>query len=131
MGMHPKYTPEELLDKSVEYEEGWKSKGEIIPTLAGLAVHLKVSKECVSRWRKKEKYEKFDQLCARVQSEQELMLISGGLSKTYDASLSKLLLHKHGYSDRIETDNKHNHTVKKAPPVIQFVDDPEPTEVDE
>jgi hypothetical protein len=40
-----------------------------------------------------------------VEQNQELKLASGGLSNVFNANITKLLLSKHGYSDRQEVDH--------------------------
>lgn len=99
-GRPTKYTPE-LLEKAREYVDGaWKSEGDPIPMLCGLAVKCGITKECVSRWRKDADKAEFNQLCARVESEQERVLLQKGLTREHDNSLTKLLLMRHGYSDK-------------------------------
>lgn len=105
MAKPTRYTPE-LLAKAEEYINTWESLGDPVPMLCGLAVHCGIVKETVSRWRKEEGKEAFNQLCARVEAEQERVLLQKGLTRQHDNSLTKLMLMRHGYSDRIEQDVK-------------------------
>ena len=103
-GRPSKYT-KELLEQAQWYVDNWRETGEVVPTLAGMAIRCGVDKHTISRWRKDEKNKpEFCALCARVEQQQELLLISGGLTKSYDSGLAKLLLHKHGYSDKQEVE---------------------------
>ncbi len=104
VGRPTKYSPE-LLAKAEEYLTSWKKLGDVVPMLAGLACHLEVSKKAIEEWEKDDDKPEFARVCARVRVLQEQTLINKGLSRESDASLSKLLLMKHGYSDRQEVDH--------------------------
>ena len=111
IGRPTKYCPE-LLAKAQEYLEVWESI-DVIPMIAGLATYIGITKDTISRWEAEAKEEESDKLdfsdvCARVRQLQERALINKGLSRMSDASLSKLLLMKHGYSDRQEVDHTTN-----------------------
>jgi hypothetical protein len=73
-----------------------------LPNIGGLALHLGVNKDTVSDWRKK--YPEFSDIVDRLLIEQEQRLLNGGLSGTYNASISKLILTKHGYVEKSEVD---------------------------
>jgi hypothetical protein len=70
----------------------------------GLVIYQYGGTQRVQEWKKDEDKEEFRVLCARVMSMQQKELINMGLSRKTDASLSKLLLMKHGFSDRQEVD---------------------------
>lgn len=111
----------EILSKAQEYVEQWSYLGDAIPMLAGLCVHIGIAKETMQRWEaiglskeqreneihknECELYSQFSAICARVRVMQERVLINKGLTKESEASLSKVLLFKHGYSDRQEIDH--------------------------
>ena len=101
VGSPTKYTPE-FIEKAEEYAEKWEELGDPVPMLCGLAVHCGVTKETVSRYRKK--HDDFDQLCARVMAEQEKVLLQKGLTRKHDNSLTKLMLMRHGYNERTQVD---------------------------
>lgn len=104
-GRPSKYSPE-LLAKAQEYITQWKKIGDVVPMLAGLAAYLEIDKDTLQEWEKdKEGKLEFSAVCARVRVLQEQALINKGLSRESDASLSKILLMKHGYSDRQEIDH--------------------------
>ena len=102
-GAPSKYTPE-LLEKAWEYLASWRELEDPVPMLCGLASHCEITKECVSRWRKDERKAEFDQICARVELEQERQLIAKGLTRATDSGLTKLMLMRHGYSDHQKVD---------------------------
>lgn len=100
-GRPSKYT-EELLKRAEEYLRLWESLGHKIPSVAGLAVHLKVSRETIHTWAKEEEKERFSDIYRELLAIQELTLSNNGLSGDFNATISKLILTKHGYSDKVE-----------------------------
>lgn len=73
-----------------------------LPTIEGLAVYLDINKDTIYTWRKE--YEEFSDLIDKLLAKQANMLISKGLSGDYNTVIAKVLLTKHGYNDRVETD---------------------------
>lgn len=84
-----------------EYLETYTTQ---IPTKAGLSIHLGVCKATVEKWLKldqsDENVSQFVGLVNDLMSMQEIKLIDNGLLGDYQASMAKLLLTKHGYSDK-------------------------------
>ena len=79
------------------------------PSIAGLARYLGISRETVRLWAAEGESKDADPLNKEffgivedVLAEQEERLISKGLSGQYSPVLAKLLLHKHGYSDKTD-----------------------------
>lgn len=109
----------EHLRKALEYVDNWKEHG-AIPQIARLALHIGISKQTLYVWEKMPECSDLADVCARVRLMQEGSLIDGGLTRTYDSSLSKLMLMKHGYTDKQEID----HTTKgeKVAPSFGFVE---------
>lgn len=95
-----------------------------LPNIGGLALYLGVNKDTVNDWRKK--YPEFSAIVDRLLIEQEQRLLNGGLSGTYNASISKLILTKHGYNDSQQIthsgDENNPITIKRIERV--FVDNP-------
>lgn len=105
-GGRPTKHTEQLLEKAREYLSVYEDNGEVVPSIVGLALHCGISKNCVYDWAKDPNKKQFYDIARRVEHVQELKLASGGLSNLYNANITKLLLSKHGYSDRIEQDVK-------------------------
>ena len=104
VGRPTKYSPA-ILTAAREYCENWKELGDVIPMICGMANYIGIAKPTLEAWEKEDGKAEFSALCARVRAEQEQVLINKGLSRAADASLSKLLLRKHGYSDGQEIDH--------------------------
>ncbi len=84
-----------------EGEEGTLKKVNI-PSIAGLALYLNIARETVYDWR--DKYPEFSDILGHILAEQERRLISNGLSGAYNSNITKLVLGKHGYHDKQDTD---------------------------
>jgi hypothetical protein len=104
-GPATKYCPE-LLQAGEDYLENWKELGDAIPQLASLSLYVGASVESMNNWRKHPDKAEFNDLCHRILMAQQQELINRGLTKDHDASLTKLLLRKHGFTDGKEIDVK-------------------------
>lgn len=97
----------QLTGLSVKGTELYKSKFKVkIPTLEGLAYHIKVNKDTIQEWKKQHK--EFSVLIQELLNKQAQELISKGLSGDYNPTIAKVLLTKHGYREGtdITTDDK-------------------------
>lgn len=118
MGAPSKYTPE-LLEKAYEYAKTWKALGDPVPMLCGLACHCGIHKQTISKYRKE--HDEFDVLCARVEEEQERVLLTMGLTRKHDNSLTKLMLMRHGYNERTQVDTISSDGSMTPPSTIEIV----------
>jgi len=103
-GRPSKYTPE-LLKKAHEYADGAWQTDDAVPMIVGLALHCDISKQRVYEWMKDDDKAEFRDIALKVEQMQERYLSKGGLSNTFNANITKLLLSKHGYSDKQEVDH--------------------------
>lgn len=128
VGRPSDYT-EELLEKARDYVENYKSYGDPVPTVAGLCVEIGIHKSTAFDWAKQESKQEFSYLLRDIESEQERMLVKGGLADIFNMSITKMMLTKHGYSDKVEQ-NLTSSDGSMSPNIqINFVDPPtEPKE---
>ena len=77
-----------------------------LPTIEELAVVLEVTKETLYQWEGVKGKEELTDVLGKVREEQHRRLVSKGLSGEYNSTIAKLILHKHGYSDKQEVDQK-------------------------
>ncbi len=107
------YTPQ-MLDESLEYLNLFSLKQgereclvdqEVIPTIVGLCRYIKRSKSTVYSWLKDEDKGDFLDIVSAIEESQHISLVSGGLSGSYNPMITKLILSKHGYSEKTEVDN--------------------------
>ena len=103
-GRPSKYCPIETLAKTREYIRDYMSLGneEVIPTIAGLAFHLKVNRDTIYAWCKEEEKHEFSDIVAELMAKQEFVLINKGLKNETNPTITKLALTKHGYTDKAE-----------------------------
>jgi hypothetical protein len=73
-----------------------------LPSIEGLAVYLDINPDTIQDWVKDEKKKDFSVLIKKLKAKQAKMLIEGGITGRYNPIISKTLLSKHGYSERIE-----------------------------
>lgn len=99
----PRLLTPEMQDKAETYLAVWDQEGDVIPSIAGLALFLGVSRETVHTWR--HEFEAFSDTLSRLLSMQERITLNKGLTGDFTAPISKLVLHNHGYSDKAESTN--------------------------
>jgi hypothetical protein len=83
--------------ETVEVNTG-KIKQVKIPSVAGLASHLGVVKDTIYQWA--HQYPEFSDALQEVSNRQEIRLLDNGLGGKYNSTITKLMLHNHGYADR-------------------------------
>lgn len=100
------YTPELIAKAQAYIDGGWKEEADdAIPSIAGLAVHLGISRETVRAWQHDDDKEQFSAMLGVMLAKQENVLLNGGLENTFNGTITKLVLSKHGYSDKVDLDN--------------------------
>ena len=85
----------ELIEKTANY-----ITQTAFPTFEELSLHLDVSRSTIYKWM--EENDEFSDIGSKLMSRQALDLMRKGLKGEYNASIAKLLLTKHGYSDKQE-----------------------------
>ncbi len=76
----------------------------VLPSIARLARYLMVARSTLYEWADKNK--EFSYILEDFLSEQEALALEKGLNNEWNASIVKLLLGKHGYSDKQELAGK-------------------------
>lgn len=99
-GRPSKYTPE-ILDLSYQYLTTLP-EDEVVHSIEGLSDYLNVSRETIYNWMEDEDKSEFFDIVKKVLSKQAKALANKGLKGEFNASITKLMLTKHGYSDKVE-----------------------------
>lgn len=100
-GRPTSYT-KELVKKAWEYiNGGWISAGDKVPSVAGLACEIGIHRDTCHEWAKDEEKE-FSDILKAIAQIQERELVNNGLTGDFVAPITKMMLTKHGYSDRVE-----------------------------
>ena len=93
-----KYTEDEILDKTEQYIVDYGKHGDKIPSIQGLAVALKVSRTTIYQW-VEDGNVKLSYILKRLMDNQGRTLLNNGLDGTFNPTITKLVLSKHGYTD--------------------------------
>lgn len=95
---------QEKVDLARQYlEGGWETDGDAVPQIAGLAIAMGIDRSTAYEWASHEDKEEFAYIFTRVQSLQERGLVNKGLTGDFNPAVTKMMLTKHGYSDKQET----------------------------
>jgi hypothetical protein len=104
-GRPTSYT-KELVEAAWEYVNGgWITAGDKVPTVAGLACEIGIHRDTCHEWAKDESKE-FSDILQAIAQKQERELVNNGLAGEFVAPITKMMLTKHGYSDKVEQDVK-------------------------
>lgn len=103
MMARPTKLTEEIYEKAETYLNVYESA---IPSAAGLAIYLGVSRATLYNWADKEP--EFLDILELVNTHQEQICLDNGLKGDFNATIAKLVLGKHGYKDQQETDLRAN-----------------------
>lgn len=105
VGRPTKYS-QEILDKTEYYIQNYKSDEfeEVIPSVEGLSCYLKIRRSTLYDWKGQDDKESFSDMLDELISIQGRVLMNKGLSGEFNSNITKLVLSKHGYHDKSETD---------------------------
>lgn len=108
-------TLQDNLEAAQHYVNGgYEAEGDLVPSVAGLAVFLGKTRETMYAWGRES--EVFSDILSKLMATQEKKLINGSLANTFNATITKMMLTKHGYSDKSEVEQKIT-----ATPAIEIV----------
>jgi len=117
------YKPD-MVEKARRYIANHHDFDDPVPTVAGLACVLGVVRDTCYQWAKDEDKPEFSDILEELAQKQERCLVRGGLMSDFNAPIAKMMLTKHGYSDRVDTD--HTTNGKDMPPqqiILRAADD--------
>lgn len=98
----------EFCNDTVEVKSGTAILSVNLPTIEGLALYLEISRSTLYLWQKEHK--EFSDIIEVLQQKQAQVLINNGLAGKYNPTIAKVLLTKHGYTDKQEIDQKTEHS---------------------
>lgn len=84
-----------------DYCKNYSDYGDVVPTVVGLAIAMDVATNTVYNWAN-ENNPDFLRIFTRIEQLQHQGLVNGGLSNAFNPAITKMMLTKHGYSDKIE-----------------------------
>ena len=97
-GGRPSKLNDEVMARALYYIENHQDFGDVVPTIEGLAYELHVSRSTLYKWA--DEHDGFSYIFERLKAAQARKLLSGGLSSELNATITKLMLTKHDYSDK-------------------------------
>ena len=101
MGRPTKLT-DELIEKAEDYLKNYTNYGDPFPSAAGLADELGISRSTLYKWADENVY--FSDMLGDVNIKQERVLLANGITGEFNAAITKLVLAKHDYSDKVSQD---------------------------
>jgi hypothetical protein len=105
MARPTEYTPE-IVEMAKEYLETFSDLGDVVPTIAGMACEIGRARSTLYKWAGEDGKEEFSDIFNQVAEYQERRLVNGGLSGGFNPAVTKMMLTKHGYSDKSEIDHR-------------------------
>lgn len=98
-----------IIKVAEDYLENYKTKYKhAFPSIVGLCKIIKVRRSTIYEWaknREKDPEGRFSDIVEQINDYQHFELMQGGVSNKLNPTITKLLLHKHGHSDKLETEN--------------------------
>ena len=116
------YKPE-MVEKARRYIANHEDFDDPVPTVAGLACVLGVTRKTIYEWANDADKPEFSDILDELAQKQERCLIKGGLMGDFNAPITKMMMTKHGYSDRVDTDVTTNGKDMPQQIVIRAADD--------
>ena len=110
---------EEIEEKATRYIIDYQIYGDMIPSIEGMAEHLELHRDTLYAWAK-DKDKGFSDILGRCMQVQAKTLVNNGLNNTFNSAITKLVLGKHGYHDKMEQDIKSSDGTMK-PTIIELV----------
>lgn len=102
VGRPSKYN-DNVVEQSKYYLDNHTDYDDIIPSIVGLAYLLKVTRQTIYTWG--EEHPEFLDILESLNQKQERLLLSGGLGGSFNPSITKLVLGKHNYHEKQETEH--------------------------
>ena len=99
----PRLLTPELMEKAESYLTQWEAIGDKVPSIESFALYVGIARTTVYAWSNEN--DEFSYIVERVNAGQARELMNRSLSGELNASISKLLLHKHGHSEKSEVIN--------------------------
>lgn len=101
-GGRPTYYSDETVRQTKEYLQNYKEHGDAVPSVAGLSIVLQRSRSTLYEWAKDADKKEFSDILDQINATQEKVALSNGLCGTFNATIVKLLLGKHGYHEKVD-----------------------------
>lgn len=99
----PTLYSDRVLIKARRYvNASYPNKEEVIPTIEGLSLYLRVARATIYAWALEQDKRDFSDIVERLMTKQGKTLANGGISGSFNPTITKLMMSKHGYSDKLD-----------------------------
>ncbi len=116
MAGRPTTYTEEVLKLARDYVDNCPDK---VPMVVGLCKHIGRSKATVYSWAKDDDKAAFLDILGEIEENQHIELVNGGLAGEFASPIAKMMMTKHGYSDKQEVDHSSNDGSMTPAPAVQ------------
>jgi hypothetical protein len=99
-GGRPTKYDKSILEKANKYMDDFHHYGALFPSHTGLALYLELNTDTLYDWAKQEEKKEFSDILSKIKAIQHEMVMGGGISGDFNSNIVKLLLGKHGYSEK-------------------------------
>jgi len=97
------YTPEKEQEANAYVDSGYIELEHVIPSIVGMSIAIEVNKSTLYKWAE-DGHGTMSHTLARCQDAQHVRLLAKGLTNDFNATIVKLALANHGYSDKQTTE---------------------------
>jgi hypothetical protein len=106
----PTNLTDEVLAKAKDYLSSYRDEyGHAVPSVVGLCRAIDRARSTVYLWAEDSEGE-FSDILEGIKEIQEAVLIDGGLKGNFNSTITKLMLTKHDYSDKVDSTHGGNGT---------------------
>ncbi|WP_223789566.1 DNA-packaging protein [Marinicella meishanensis] len=98
--MRPTKYNDDVLKQAKDYLQNYEKHGHPFPSIVGLSIVLGLAKSTVSAWKNDDDKPEFSDTLEKIKDQQHVTLLNKGLTGEFNASITKLMLHNFGYSER-------------------------------
>lgn len=90
-----------VMGRAEKYlSSGWREEGDVIPSVEGLSIYLKIDRRTIQRWSADDG--EFRRIIEELKDKQAKELLNNGLNSSFNSTICKLILSKHGYTEKTE-----------------------------
>lgn len=101
-GGRPTHYGDEIVRRAKEYLATYEDEGDVVPSVAGLAVYLGRSRTLLHDWAADSDKSEFKDILEQIGAKQERVTLNKALVGDFNSNIAKLLLGKHGYHDKVD-----------------------------
>ncbi len=103
-GGRPTSYDQDIIDKAYDYLENYETEyDDRVPMVVGLCKAINRARSTVYKWADEEGKEEFSDILCQIEEMQHLGLVNKGLAGEFNPAITKMMLTKHGYSDKQDT----------------------------